>query len=101
MGYLSLKHTLAHCSKTNELPRRKQRGIKNKNIERPKGRGIKPLSASGGIKRYEILNWEYVRKKINPARKGFVLKSEDWKYSRARNWNLGGHDVISLDLDQL
>jgi hypothetical protein len=35
---------------SNELPCRKQRGIKNKNIERPKERGIKPLPASGGIK---------------------------------------------------
>ena len=35
---------------SNELPRRKQRGI-IKSIERPKGRGIQPLSASGGLVR--------------------------------------------------
>jgi hypothetical protein len=32
----------------NELFHRIQRGIKNKNIERPKGRGMKSLHASGG-----------------------------------------------------
>jgi putative transposase len=37
----------------------------------------------------------------NPVRKGFILKPEDWKYSSARNWILGEHDVISLDFDQL
>jgi len=35
-------------SGVNELPRRKQRGI-IKSIERPKGRGIQHLSASGGF----------------------------------------------------
>jgi hypothetical protein len=34
----------------NQLPRRKQRGINRNIYNRPKGRGIKPLSASGGLK---------------------------------------------------
>jgi putative transposase len=37
----------------------------------------------------------------NPVRKGFVKKPEEWKYSSARNWILGIHDVVSLDLNQL
>jgi hypothetical protein len=41
--------------KNNELLRRKQRSIKNKNIERSKGRGINPLPASGGIK-YSLIH---------------------------------------------
>ena len=34
----------------NERPRRKQRGINRNIYNRPRGRGIKPLSASGGLK---------------------------------------------------
>jgi hypothetical protein len=34
----------------NELPRRKQRGIKETTDDRPKGRGIEPSPASGEIK---------------------------------------------------
>ena len=37
----------------------------------------------------------------NPVRKGFVTNPEDWKYSSARNWILGEHDVIILDMDQV
>jgi len=37
----------------------------------------------------------------NPVRKGYVLRPEDWKYSSARNWLLGDHSVISLDMDHL
>jgi Family of unknown function (DUF6600)/FecR protein len=47
----------------NEPPRRKQRDINNKNIGRPKGRLIKSLPASGGIKK------KYNSKNVNPARK--------------------------------
>lgn len=35
------------------------------------------------------------------VRKGYVLKSEDWKYTTARNWHNGEDKVISLDLEQL
>jgi putative transposase len=37
----------------------------------------------------------------NPVRKGYVLKPEDWKYSSARNWLLGDHSIMSLDLEEL
>ena len=34
----------------NKLLRRKQRGIQSENYDRPKGRGINPSSAAGGLK---------------------------------------------------
>lgn len=37
----------------------------------------------------------------NPVKKGFVTKSEDWKYSSARNWICGDDSVMKLDLDVL
>jgi hypothetical protein len=39
------------CLVLDELPRCKQRGINRNIYNRPKGRGIKPLSASGGLNR--------------------------------------------------
>jgi Family of unknown function (DUF6600)/FecR protein len=66
-------------STKNELPRRKtvrrdhvlsQRNIKNKNIGRPKGRVIKPLPASAGIKK------TYDFKNVNPARKPHRIVTE-------------------------
>ncbi len=42
---------------------------------------------------------EYIHN--NPVRKGFVVKSEDWKYSSARNWILDDHSVLNLDVELL
>jgi hypothetical protein len=46
----------------NELLRRKQRDIKETMDDRPKGRGIEPSPASGGIKNIE--NWRILCKFI-------------------------------------
>lgn len=34
---------------------------------------------------------------FNPVKKGYVEHPEEWRYSSARNWILGKHDVIQLD----
>ena len=34
----------------------------------------------------------------NPARKGFVERPEQWKYSSARNWLLDDHSIIQIQL---
>ncbi len=47
----------------NDQPRRRQRVIKNKNIERPRERAIKRLPASGGIRK------KYNYREVNPAHK--------------------------------
>ena len=47
-----------------------QRNIKNKNIEHPKGRGIKPLPASGGIKKRGDF------KNVKPAHKPHRIVTE-------------------------
>ena len=38
---------------------------------------------------------------INPVRKTFVTRPEDWKYSNTRNWYRDDHSVMSLDLEVL
>ena len=49
--------------------------------------------------KYFIEQLEHIH--ANPVRKGYVLKPEDWKYSSARNWLLGDHSIISLDMERL
>ena len=36
---------------------------------------------------------------LNPVRKGFVIRPEDWKYSSARNWINDDHSIMTLDLE--
>ena len=36
---------------------------------------------------------------LNPVRKGFVIKPEDWKYSSARNWLSGDESIISINYE--
>ena len=43
---------------------------------------------------YEKLNYLHE----NPVRKGFVEKPEYWKYSSARNWVYGDHEVFRVEL---
>jgi phosphoglycolate phosphatase-like HAD superfamily hydrolase len=50
----------------NELPRRKQRGIKNQNIERSKKWKMKPLPASGGIHDQE--EFDHFKKNFSSVR---------------------------------
>ncbi len=50
----------------NKLTRRKQRVIKNKNIDRPKGRGNTHLPASRGIKIYNSVTFAHRLKPQNP-----------------------------------
>lgn len=37
----------------------------------------------------------------NPLRKGFVEKPEDWVYSSARNYALGDHSILKVELLQM
>ena len=48
---------------TNKLPRRKRTGYKSENYDRPKGRGIKPSSAAGGLN----LKFRFMSSKDNPC----------------------------------
>jgi hypothetical protein len=63
-----------HYFDRNELPRRKQRGIKETTDDRPKGRGIEPSPASGGIK---IQQYDFFNKNIHPDNLQFLLPFRD------------------------
>jgi REP element-mobilizing transposase RayT len=38
---------------------------------------------------------------MNPVRRGFVAESKDWKYSSARNWEIGDNSVIEVITTEL
>jgi len=38
---------------------------------------------------------------LNPVRKGYVIRPEDWKYSSARNWIKDDHSVIRVITTEL
>ena len=50
-----------HAIERNKLPRRKRTGYQSENYDRPKGRGIKPSSAAGGLNRCKPRDQEYRR----------------------------------------
>jgi putative transposase len=33
---------------------------------------------------------------MNPVRRGFVTEPKEWKYSSARNWEIGDNSVIEV-----
>ena len=49
-GVFNLKNRKLKASESaDKLPRRKRTGYQSENYDRPKGRGIKPSSAAGGL----------------------------------------------------
>ena len=42
---------------------------------------------------------EYIH--YNPVKSGFVERPEHWKYSSARNYILGDHSLIKLDVEEI
>lgn len=50
-------------------------------------------------KEFFLQKLDYIH--LNPVRKGFVSRPEDWLYSSARNYILDDHSVIKLDFDVL
>jgi REP element-mobilizing transposase RayT len=57
-----------------------------------------------GFHPQQIFSLEMLRQKldylhVNPVRKGFVERPEHWLYSSARNYVLGDHSVIRINID--
>ena len=56
-------------------------------------------------KRFEVIKQklQMLRQKLdyihcNPVKRGYVAAPEHWLYSSARNYMLGDHSIIELDL---
>ena len=54
----------------------------------------------------QVVNEKVLEQKLkyihnNPVEKGYVDRSEHWKYSSARNYNSDDHSLIKLDVDWL